>query len=98
MNKQNRRTHSVKVVKKPLNCIVYFTKARLTWRAVHARYQENIKRANEDARVLSYSLFTQYIHFYFPGVRLTRPADDVCDCCVRLDVELQNPNITRDEI
>ncbi|EEY61400.1 uncharacterized protein PITG_01696 [Phytophthora infestans T30-4] len=23
-----------------------------------------------------------YVHFYYPGVRLTRAAEDVCDCCI----------------
>jgi hypothetical protein len=75
----------------------YFTEPKLTWVVVHSRYVDDILRAHPDARTLSYSRFTQYVHFYYPGVRLTRTAEDVCDCCVRLDILLQQPDITEDE-
>ncbi|EGZ25598.1 hypothetical protein PHYSODRAFT_487550, partial [Phytophthora sojae] len=42
----------------------------------------------------SYSPFTQYVHYYYPGVKLTRTAEDVCDCCVRLKIQLQQPDIS----
>ncbi|KAF1789325.1 hypothetical protein GQ600_22128 [Phytophthora cactorum] len=37
------------------------------------------------------------VHFHYPGVRLTRTAEDVCDCCVRLDIRLKDPDISEDE-
>ena len=30
----------------------------------------------------------------FPGLKLSRPKSDLCDRCVRIDVELSNPDIT----
>eukprot|EP00644_Phytophthora_capsici_P014791 jgi/Phyca11/553489/estExt2_Genewise1Plus.C_PHYCAscaffold_530217 len=56
----------------------YFTEPNLTWIVVHARYVDDITRNEPTARTLSYSRFTQYVHFYYPGVRLTRTAEDVC--------------------
>ncbi|KAF1795694.1 hypothetical protein GQ600_18676 [Phytophthora cactorum] len=53
--------------------------------------------ARINARTLSYSRFIQYVRCYFPGVRLKRTAEDVCDCCVRLDVLLQQPDISEEE-
>ncbi|EEY63316.1 cleavage inducible protein [Phytophthora infestans T30-4] len=47
---------------------------------------------------MSYSRFTQYVHYIYPGVRLTRTAEDLCDCCVRLDIFLQQPDLSEDEI
>jgi hypothetical protein len=75
----------------------YFTEPNLTWTVVHARYVDDVQRENPGARVLSYSRFTQYVHFHYPGVRLTRTAEDVCDYCVRLDIRLNDPDISEDE-
>ncbi|EGZ17422.1 hypothetical protein PHYSODRAFT_462936, partial [Phytophthora sojae] len=60
----------------------YFTEPKLTWKIVHTRYVDDIARINPDAHTLSYSRFTQYKRYYFPGVHLKRTAEDVCDCCV----------------
>ncbi|KAF1787214.1 hypothetical protein GQ600_27210 [Phytophthora cactorum] len=59
----------------------YFTEPKLTWKIVHGRYVEEITRVNPDAST----------------VRLTRTAEDVCDCCVRLDVLLQQPDLTEEQ-
>ncbi|POM58870.1 Cleavage inducible protein [Phytophthora palmivora] len=75
----------------------YFTETGLNWEIVHARYEDDIKGMDPDARTLSYSRFTHYIHFYYTGVRLTRTAEDVYDCCVRLEIRLKEPGITEDE-
>ncbi|EGZ13897.1 hypothetical protein PHYSODRAFT_513752, partial [Phytophthora sojae] len=72
----------------------YFTEENLTWRTVHARYEDDTKGNDPDARTMSYERFTQYVHFYYPGVRLTRTKVDECDCCVRLDIMLQQPDLT----
>jgi hypothetical protein len=50
----------------------YFTEAGLTWVDVHARYVDDVTRLNAGARTLTYSRFTQYVHYHFPGVMLTR--------------------------
>eukprot|EP00644_Phytophthora_capsici_P015995 jgi/Phyca11/115563/e_gw1.28.270.1 len=57
----------------------YITEPNLTWNVVHARYVDDITRKDPTARTTSYSRFTQYIHFYYPGVKLTRTVEDVCD-------------------
>ncbi|KAF1784473.1 hypothetical protein GQ600_17521 [Phytophthora cactorum] len=56
----------------------YFTEPKLTWKMVHGRYAEDITRVNP-----------------MQGrVRVARAVEDVCDCCVRLDVLLQQPDLT----
>ncbi|OWY97879.1 hypothetical protein PHMEG_00031484 [Phytophthora megakarya] len=45
----------------------YFTEPNLTWLVVHSRYVYDSKREDSDARTMSYSRFTQYVHFYYPG-------------------------------
>ena len=47
-----------------------------------------------EQRTLSYERWTQYVHYFSPGLRLTRSKEDLCDCCVRIEVELMNPNLT----
>ncbi|EEY53747.1 uncharacterized protein PITG_20075 [Phytophthora infestans T30-4] len=46
---------------------------------------------------MSYSRFLQYVHYLYPAVRLTRTAEDVCDCCVRIDIQLKQPDLSDDE-
>ncbi|OWY92774.1 Cleavage inducible protein, partial [Phytophthora megakarya] len=75
----------------------YFTEPNLTWRTVHARYVDDTSRAYPNTRTMSYERFTQYVHFHFAGVRLTRTKVDECDCCVRLDIMLQNTDLTAEE-
>lgn len=75
----------------------YFTELKLTWVMAHARYEDDLKRSDPNARTLSYSRFRQYIQFHYPGVRLTRTEEDACDCCVHLDIQLQQIDLSDDE-
>ena len=33
---------------------------------------------------------------YFPGLRLTKSATDLCDRCVRIEIELKAPDISEE--
>ncbi|KAF1785760.1 hypothetical protein GQ600_5486 [Phytophthora cactorum] len=46
---------------------------------------------------MSYERFTQYVHYFYPGLRLTRTAEDVCDCCVRFNTLLQQADLAEEE-
>ena len=48
-------------------------------------------------RYSSYNRFSEYWKHYFPGLRTTRMASDACDSCVRIEVALQDPDLTPDE-
>ena len=48
---------------------------------------------NLQQRVLSYNRFTEYIHYFFPGLRLSRTVEDACDACVRIETQLQDPDL-----
>ncbi|XP_075926550.1 uncharacterized protein LOC116947095 [Petromyzon marinus] len=39
----------------------------------------------QDAHVISFSRWTRYVHQLYPGLRLARSAEDVCNCCVASD-------------
>ena len=70
----------------------YFIDIGLTYGKIHEDYRE--KMENQGHRFLSYSRFTQYLHYFFPGLRLTRSTEDDCDCCVRIDILLADPSIS----
>ena len=45
-------------------------------------------------RVLSLRRWREYVKVLFPGLKLSRPKADLCDRCVRIDLELLSPDIT----
>lgn len=70
----------------------YHTEENISWTKLHARY--NAKATAASVRVLSLSRWKQYVHFYYPGLRLSRSKEDVCDSCVRIETELLRTDIT----
>ncbi|OWZ11139.1 LOW QUALITY PROTEIN: Cleavage inducible protein [Phytophthora megakarya] len=67
----------------------YFTEPNITWKVIRDRYVDETTRAKP-------GIYPVPTH-YFPGVRLSRTAVDVCDCCVRLKIQLRQPDLTEDE-
>ena len=47
--------------------------------------------------MLSYDRWNQYRYYFFPGLKLSRNREDVCDACVRLDTLLLDPRLTIEE-
>ena len=66
-------------------------------RLIIIQFRYKVERENANERIVSYSRWNQYIHLYFPGLRLARSAEDVCDCCVRLDIQLQRDDLDDEE-
>ncbi|CAK9860839.1 unnamed protein product [Sphagnum jensenii] len=48
-------------------------------------------------QVMSFSRWTQYVKLHQPGVCLTRTAEDVCDSCVRIDIQLARDDLLPEE-
>ena len=65
-----------------------------TWKSIHSDYMKYVGRLPTKPRVAGYHRWTQYVHFYFPNLRLHRTKEDECNCCIRLKLELSNPEIT----
>ena len=59
---------------------------------MHEKYAE--KMTESQYRVISLNRWVQYVHYYFPGLRLLRSAEDVCDACVTIDIELMSSELT----
>ena len=45
-------------------------------------------------RVLSVRRWREYVKAIFPGLKLSRPKSDLCDRCVRIEIELLSPDLT----
>ena len=45
-------------------------------------------------RVLSVERWRQYIVYFYPGVRLSRSKEDVCDACMRIELQLCDESLT----
>ena len=48
-------------------------------------------------RVLSPRRWREYLVAIFPGLRLSRPKSDLCDRCVRIEIELNTPGLTDEQ-
>jgi hypothetical protein len=45
-------------------------------------------------RVISKGQWRQYIEFHFPGLKLSRTTEDVCNACVRLNTLLMSADLS----
>ena len=70
----------------------YFAEKGLTWSVLHKRYA--IVMQAESKQVMSYSRWLQYVHFLYPGYRLTRAGESECHACLNLAIRLDSPHIS----
>jgi hypothetical protein len=47
--------------------------------------------------MMQYSTFTSYVHYFNPGIRLTRAKEDECDSCIRLKLIISDVNSTEEQ-
>jgi hypothetical protein len=73
----------------------YFVREGQRWKVLWADYQE--KTTAQGHRVMSLPRWTQYIKYLFPGLRLSRSKEDVCDACVRIEIQLSRLDLTEAE-
>ena len=45
-------------------------------------------------RVMSCDRLTQYVHFFFPEIKLAAYKEDSCEGCFAIETELTDPTIT----
>ncbi|KAF1782187.1 hypothetical protein GQ600_4571 [Phytophthora cactorum] len=67
----------------------------VTWKCIWERYQ--LKAETRSRRIIEYSRWLQYVHQYFPGVRLSRSKGYLCDACVRIEMSLLNPSFSESD-
>lgn len=73
----------------------YFIAPGVTWSSLWKQYRDKMEELEK--RVLSQSRWTQYIKKYFPGLRLSKSKEDVCDACIRIDNLLLRNDLTEAE-
>jgi hypothetical protein len=73
----------------------YFVEAKLTWMELWKRYEK--KMVSLERRVMSFSRWTQYVKLHQLGVCLTRTAEDICDSCVRINIQFAHDNLPPEE-
>lgn len=80
----------------------YFHDADQKWNRLYSEsYVKSWEKLDEEkkktVKCMKYSTFTQYVHYLYPGLRLTRTETDVCDACIRLDLIIKNPLSSEDD-
>jgi hypothetical protein len=63
----------------------YLAEAGITLKDLWQQYKQKAEAVPR--RVI---LYTQYVHFKFPGFRLSRSQQDVCDACTKIEIALKN--------
>ena len=73
----------------------YLLEEGITWKKLWGRYKSRM----EDGRnkVVSYERWLQYVHYHFPGLRLSRTTGDLCDACTRIDIELLRTDLSDED-
>ena len=74
----------------------FFIVQGLTWTKVWQPYKSFMLDTNPSARVLSRGRWREYVRAIFPGLRLARSKSDLCDRCVKIDVELNTPGLSQE--
>ncbi|KAF1777288.1 hypothetical protein GQ600_18050 [Phytophthora cactorum] len=64
---------------------------------VNIMKEDDVAAEAQSRRTMEYLWWLQYVHHYFPSVRLSRPKEDLCDACTRIETLLLNPNISDPE-
>ena len=75
----------------------YLVEQGIKWINLWERYETKRKAISPDLRIVSYERWLQYIHYFFPGLRLTRSKVDVCDACIRIEFELMKEDLDPEE-
>eukprot|EP00171_Calliarthron_tuberculosum_P005512 IDg5512t1 len=71
----------------------YIATPGATWKSLHELYTQKIKGI-PDILPAKYHRWTQYIHLWFPNLRLSRTQEDMCSCCERIRIALMDPELT----
>ena len=74
----------------------FFIVQGLTWTKVWQSYKSFMLDTDPSARVLSRGRWREYVRAIFPGLRLARSKSDLCDRCVKIDVELNTPGLSQE--
>ena len=66
-----------------------------TWRKIHNKYQAMC--ATQEVRSMSYNRFREYVHHYFPTLKLGKTKTDMCNECFTIKFKLDDPETSAEE-
>ena len=66
-----------------------------TWTKLHNKYKEKV--VAENGRIMSYNRFREYVHHYFPTLKLGKTKTDMCNECFTLNLRMNDPDVNPDE-
>lgn len=75
--------------------LAHTVEEKLTWNILHDRYEK--KALTAGVRVISFSHWRQMVNYFFPGLKVSRTKEDVCDACMRIETQLLNPDISEEQ-
>ncbi len=75
----------------------YLLDATLTFTKLHQCYKAKIEASIDGAYIVSYSKWIQYMHLFYPGLCLARLAENICNYCVQIDIQLKRNDLPLDE-
>jgi len=75
----------------------YLLDVTLTFTKLHQHYKAKIEASNDGARIVSYLKWIQYVHLFYLGLRLARSTKDICDYCVRINIQFKHDDLLVDE-
>ncbi|KAI3631056.1 hypothetical protein MIR68_010546 [Amoeboaphelidium protococcarum] len=72
---------------------------KTTWESLYQQYVAFAKEKSEiyvenESKIMAQSTFSQRVQYHFPGFRLDRSAEDVCNHCSELEIALLNPDLS----
>lgn len=73
--------------------LIYLHDGKKEWQDVYNDYVATLEAGH---RVVSKNRFREYVKFFYPRLRLKRHQTDVCNVCYKIDIELEQENITED--
>ena len=65
----------------------YFKDEGILWKTLHAEYKKIMEEQGK--RVMSCDRWTQYVHFFFPEIKLAASKEDSCDGCFAIDSQIR---------
>ena len=68
----------------------------LTWTKIHGSYKRAMETSSPPRRSISRVRWREYVRVLYPGLYLSRSKSDLCDRCVRIDIELQSPDLSEE--
>ena len=66
-----------------------------TWRKLHAKYEKLCEKNH--SRTISYNRFREYVHHFFPTLKLGENKTDLCNECFSIKLKLDDSDVSDED-